>query len=536
MAHLVDEKFNDNDPSEEEVQKEISLIRKELSSSQKSLRAWRGLQLGINRIHDIENYIFLVFDTNRLISNGGKLLTSIVKNPQFQKFIVYLPWMVLQELDHLTKSSERYVKMTARRVAVKINEYFNSHHERVIGQNVEQFNRAGKKFHVENAIPDDRIMQACLLLMDEGKNVQLFTEDTMFKVKARSNGIVIFDYDNPVIDHFGSQKLREQPKPAKDHKKKDDVKNPPKTNTPAQGRLERMRDKLNQATSLEAVLDNPRPIPPEDIPTVPLSKENEELPPGIQNTKDQIFPEISSFTRSVKGIHDQTDRALDELVARNKERFYSTSSNPMSVLQELPEADPGFVEGGCSLSSNAKPASNQADDALDDLVARNKAQFCPKNVKAISIQYSTESDPGFVGKGCSLSSYAKSASDQADNALEELVARNKTQFGPPNAKLTSIQDLAEADPGFIGANLLPLPDCLPDNIGKERLDPIDLAEYQPIEFNPNRIEESINEGSDILNHAIESSNDKEYDKSKKSPSRISAKERMALRNAPLQRS
>ena len=206
------------------------------------------------------------------------------------------------------------------------------------------------------------------------------------------------------------------------------------------------------------------------------------------------------------------------------------------MLHELPEADPGFVGGSCSLSNNAKPPSNQADDALDDHVARNKARFCPKNVKAISIQYSTESDPGFVGKGCSLSSNAKSASDQADNALEELVARNKAQFGPTNAKVTSIQDLAEADPGFIGANFVPLPDCLPDNIGKERLDPIDLAEDQPIGFNLNRIEESINEGSDMINHAIESSNDKEYDKSKKSPSRISAKERMALRNAPLQRS
>ena len=419
-----------------------------------------------------------------MISNGGKLLTSIVKNPQFQKFIVYLPWMVLQELDHLTKSSKPYVKKTARRVVIQINEYFNSHHKRVIGQNVEQFNRAGKKFYVENAIPDDRIMQACLLLMDEGKNVQLFTEDTMFKVKARSNGIVLFDYDNPVIDHFGYQKLREQPKPAKDHKKKDDVKNPPKINTPAQGRLERMRDKLKQATPLEAVLDNPTPIPPEDIPTVPLfSKENEELPPGIQNTKDQIFPEISSFTTSVKGIHDQTDRALDELVARNKALFYSTSSNPMSVLQELPEADPGFVEGGCSLSNNANTASNKADDALDDLVARNKAQVCLTNAKA-----------------------------------------------------TSIQDLGEADPGFIGANFLPLPDCLPGKIGKERLDPIDLAEDLPVGFNPHRIEESINKGSDMINHAIESSSDKEYDKSKKSPSRISAKERMALRNAPLQRS
>ena len=171
-----------------------------------------------------------------------------------------------------------------------------------------------------------------------------------------------------------------------------------------------------------------------------------------------------SFTKSVKGIHDQTDRALDELVARNKARFCSSSAN--------------------TVSSNAKPASNQADDALDDLVARNKAQVCPTNAKA-----------------------------------------------------TSIQDLGEADPGFIGANLVPLPDCLPDNIAKE-IDPEDppiISDNQEL-MSSSRLEESHSNGgseSDILNHAIESSNDKEYDK-KKSPSRISAKERMALRNAPLQ--
>ena len=55
------------------------------------------------------------------------------------------------------------------------------------------------------------------------------------------------------------------------------------------------------------------------------------------------------------------------------------------------------------------------------------------------------------------------------------------------------------------------------------------------EIMSNRLEEYHNGGSDIFNHAVESSDDKEYDE-KKSPSRISAKERMALRNAPLQRS
>ena len=82
-------------PSEEEVREECTLTRKRLNASQESLLAWRGLLLGSHRIYDDEDVIYLVVDTNVLISKGEKLLASITKERRYKIFIMYLGLRIL---------------------------------------------------------------------------------------------------------------------------------------------------------------------------------------------------------------------------------------------------------------------------------------------------------------------------------------------------------------------------------------------------------------------------------------------------------
>ena len=64
---------------------------------------------------------------------------------------------------------------------------------RLIGQNGIQNNEAVKNYPLENEIPDDRIIQACLQLkLGEHKTVQLFTFDNILIVKAKTFNIPIF--------------------------------------------------------------------------------------------------------------------------------------------------------------------------------------------------------------------------------------------------------------------------------------------------------------------------------------------------------
>ena len=91
--------------------------------------------------------IHIVVDTNIWISKLGKVV-SLIENPIYYKYYVYLPWIVLQELDHLkdsyrrisarkaeTSQYQRNVCLSARKATNILFELFGAKDKRLLGQN-----------------------------------------------------------------------------------------------------------------------------------------------------------------------------------------------------------------------------------------------------------------------------------------------------------------------------------------------------------------------------------------------------------------
>ena len=81
---------------------------------------------------------------------------------------------------------------------------------KLIGQNGIQNNEAAKYYPMENEVPDDRLIQACLQLkLGEHKTVQLFTSDHILIVKAHTFGIPIFQKEKiKDFSHTKDEKIK----------------------------------------------------------------------------------------------------------------------------------------------------------------------------------------------------------------------------------------------------------------------------------------------------------------------------------------
>ena len=138
--------------------------------------------------------IYIVVDTNVFIDRLEDIL-SIIKKPQTQPYIVYIPWIVLQELDGLKSNRNDKLQKAARKAAREIEGLFHAHNKRLSGQNGKMDQEAKEIFSIDNPLNDDKIIQACLQLRKDGKNVQLISFDNVLKIKARTYQIEIYQND-----------------------------------------------------------------------------------------------------------------------------------------------------------------------------------------------------------------------------------------------------------------------------------------------------------------------------------------------------
>ena len=138
---------------------------------------------------------YIVIDTNVWISEL-KTVFSLIEDPKYENYSVYVPWMVLQELDSLKNSPRRDVFKAARKATNHLLELFDTKNKRICGQSGMEAKDAEKYFQSENE--DDKILQACMQLKSQEKVVKLCTLDKNMVLKAHTLGIEIFKCDNGI--------------------------------------------------------------------------------------------------------------------------------------------------------------------------------------------------------------------------------------------------------------------------------------------------------------------------------------------------
>lgn len=101
------------------------------------------------------------------------------------KALVYLPYIVLRELDHL-KSKDENVARLARRAISFIDETFKSKDACIIGQSARE---SVEKQIIPVEGGDDEILNCCLRILETTKKVLLLTNDKNLRNKAFVNKI-----------------------------------------------------------------------------------------------------------------------------------------------------------------------------------------------------------------------------------------------------------------------------------------------------------------------------------------------------------
>lgn len=88
--------------------------------------------------------------------------------------IVYIPWRVLQELDHLKnykmRASDGQLQVNARQAILYLNENFKCRHPRLFGQSFDDYSRIMVK---DTSVADDEILQTCIQLTNDYFNMKV---------------------------------------------------------------------------------------------------------------------------------------------------------------------------------------------------------------------------------------------------------------------------------------------------------------------------------------------------------------------------
>ncbi|KAL1516696.1 hypothetical protein ABEB36_000574 [Hypothenemus hampei] len=126
----------------------------------------------------------IVVDTNIFIHNLAKIKELLnLKLNDDQKLIIYVPWMVLQELDYIKHESS--VKSKALIAQKCINEYLTHPESRLFGQSIDDLDN--QKF--VGTTPDDKILASCLQAKEKFDHVICLTNDINLRNKALINGL-----------------------------------------------------------------------------------------------------------------------------------------------------------------------------------------------------------------------------------------------------------------------------------------------------------------------------------------------------------
>nr|XP_026693074.1 transcriptional protein SWT1-like [Ciona intestinalis] len=168
--------------------------------------------------------LFIVVDTNILLySSCLKDIDFIINwcpppRTMFRRAVVVVPWVVLQELDHLKTNKQTAAK--ARRSIAFLNRHFSCKKPGIRGQTILEAAAVVDGLNIE--INDDRLLQCCFFFSRlPGKHkTLLFTNDSNLANKAMINSFMSYSnlqalmkgvteytsLPNPVLDEEGSTK------------------------------------------------------------------------------------------------------------------------------------------------------------------------------------------------------------------------------------------------------------------------------------------------------------------------------------------
>jgi len=150
-----------------------------------------------NTLQPEDDHFIIVVDTNVLLSNidfindiKGKMFKDIGKG------IIYIPYIVLCELDKLKVPDDNVARL-ARRAITFIDGCFAKKDPHVIGQSAVE---SARRQMIPVECGDDQILNSCLLIKETTKKLILLTNDKNLRNKAFVNKIEALSRD--VLNYY----------------------------------------------------------------------------------------------------------------------------------------------------------------------------------------------------------------------------------------------------------------------------------------------------------------------------------------------
>ncbi|CAH0547275.1 unnamed protein product [Brassicogethes aeneus] len=144
-----------------------------------------------------DHNVCIVVDTNIFMHNLEKIKDILnVKVSGATIPIVYIPWMVVNELDNIKDCShDQNAKKSAFYATKFIHEILKRKHPRLHCQNVFDVDKQKEM----GKAPDDKIMSSCLQALETYENVYLFSNDINLKNKAMIHNIPALSENEVII-------------------------------------------------------------------------------------------------------------------------------------------------------------------------------------------------------------------------------------------------------------------------------------------------------------------------------------------------
>ncbi|XP_055373465.1 transcriptional protein SWT1 [Condylostylus longicornis] len=141
-----------------------------------------------------KDYLYIVPDTNVFLDNLT-FLSDLIKSKlcDTKGSILYIPYIVLQELDKLKMQTERSICVRAARAIKYLNENLSIKNPHFIGQSA---NESRKILDIDIENPDDHIINCCLQLKSYNLNYILLSNDINLRNKAICNQIICSSKDD----------------------------------------------------------------------------------------------------------------------------------------------------------------------------------------------------------------------------------------------------------------------------------------------------------------------------------------------------
>ncbi|KRT80396.1 hypothetical protein AMK59_8785, partial [Oryctes borbonicus] len=201
---IIREDYNRNDSSNDmdwspidqnEVVSNIQRLREDYREGSYKVRNLNQLNVMPNMApinnSNIENEtLYVVVDTNIFIGHLNIIQDMLSETYAACNHIVYVPWIVIQELDYFKdgRSGSSVMLKASKKAITFINNNLSQKHPRLKGQTVKE-----ELYQRESsANPDDSILFCCLQLVQTLKSVILLSNDVNLRNKALINNITSY--------------------------------------------------------------------------------------------------------------------------------------------------------------------------------------------------------------------------------------------------------------------------------------------------------------------------------------------------------